>query len=329
MIKLYINSTVYDKFTTLSIQNSVESIANGFTLTFAGDNLPVINAEDSIIVEYDGTQMLTGFIENENANDSLGTKVSYTGRSNSGQLIGPSVEGISEFKNKKLDYILKEIIKPFGLQVNFISDVGTKIDKFTIEPSEDAYSAIARLLKLRNMIGYDINGVLTVRNSYDVSYQDTIDSTNFIITVSKNYSNLYSSYTVIGSGKQKTIKYIAKNPNVKKYRPKTIIADTKIDQDTAKKQAEFEMQKANGKSLSVTASGSSWKQKNGELWSINGVAPVYSKAGKLSENMLISSILYSYSTSGEKISMTLVSENTFDNPESNKTKTKTSTSVVS
>lgn len=309
MIELLIGSEKYTKFLSISITKSIENIATGFTVSFVGKL--DFEADTEITIKKDDVILVVGLIEVIDRSESTGITTTIRGRSKSGQLIGGSIFGESEYKNKKVNYILKKIIGLYDIDIAFVGDMGNPIDKFTIEPSEDPYSAIVRLLKLRNLIAFDENGMLTVRESSDVTYSDTISRDNFNISSSENFSNLFSEYTVVGNGDQRNITYTANNYLVSKYRPKKIIAETKIDKDTAKKMAEFELQKAIGKSKTGRVDGYSWNQPNGELWKINSISPVESENTNLIKNMLISTVDYNYSNAGETISISLVGENTF------------------
>lgn len=309
MIELLIDNRKFLEFSSLAISKSIENIATGFTVSFAGKIDFEVDTE--ILIKKNGYILCEGYVEKISRSESSGITTVIQGRSKSGQLIGGSIMGESEYKKKKVDYILQKIIEPYNIDITFIGSMGNPIDKFSIETGEDPYSAIKRLLNLRNLIAFDEQGVLTVRESSDVSYADTIDKNNFHITSNEDFSNLYSEYTVVGNGDQKNIKYTANNYLVNKYRPRKIIADTKVDKDTVKKMAEFELQKAIGKSLTGSATGFSWTQPNGEFWKINSIAPADSFNTNLVKNMLIASIDYNFSNDGEKISMNLIGEDTY------------------
>lgn len=310
MITLEIDDQVVTNFTSLSISKSMQSIANAFNITFEGE-IPKITADSEITIKKDDDILIVGFIEKPVKTDSGALTCTVAGRSKSGVLIGGSIEGLSEFTKQKVDYIIKQITANYDVDVAFIGDMGKPIDKFSIEPSEDPYSAIVRLLQLRNLIAFDIKGVLTVRKSSDISYSSTIDNTNFVIISSEDYSNLFSSYTVIGNGEKDKISYTADNYLLTKHRPKTIIADTKVDKLTVQKMAEWELQKAIGMSQKISATGYSWTTPEGELWDINSLVPVSSEKLEIEENMLIASINYTYNNSGESIDLQLVKEGTF------------------
>ena len=154
-----------------------------------------------------------------------------------------------------------------------------------------------------------INKRLVINNSTDIIAGGVISDDRFTIQDSTDISNLYSSYTVIGNGTN--VSSTVKNSEVKRYRPKIIIADTKVNKKSAQNMAEWEKQKAVGNHITTSVSGSGWSDDEGNLFDINKLSPLESKRLNISKNVLIKSVTYQYNSSGEKIQMSLVDKNTY------------------
>jgi len=304
-----IGDNEYTEFQSLSITKNVESIAGSFNISFAGVD-PEIEIESEVEITYNDENVFSGFVEVIDSElTESGVNYKYSGRSNCGQLVGTSIEKAVEFKNKKADFIINQVLAPFDIKAVFDADAGDKIKKFSVEPSEDPASVIKKLVNMRKLLAYDDAGELLIAKSGDERSGATLSSGRYLAKKTTNVTNVYSNYTVIGNSNK--IKAEALNNNINRYRPKIIVSSNKIDQATAQNRAEWQKQKDEGKKTTISVSGQGWLDDQGNILRINSIVSLDFLEINLAGNYLIQNITYNYSNSGTQIDMSLVNEDTY------------------
>lgn len=304
MIQLLIDGITYNRFSSVSITKDIENIASGFDFSFSGYIPDDISIDADIEIRYDNETVLTGIIEHvEKSYSSEGKTRTYSGRSVSGQMIGSTIWGVSEYKNKTVGYILKDICTKFGLSFESQTKVNTKIEKFTVDPGADAVSLISDILTSRKLLAYDNSTGIVVCNSGEISESATISEENFQISTTQDITGVFSDYKVLGTNN--TVSGTAKYSGLRRVRYKTIVSDVKITAATAKVMAERYKNKDVGSSETVTATGFSWKNSAGNIWNVNRVVPVNSDSNDIDKNMLTKSVNLTYDSNGESVTLTL------------------------
>jgi prophage tail gpP-like protein len=103
----------------------------------------------------------------------------------------------------------------------------------------------------------------------------------------------------------------AHDADIRRYRPKLIVAEKQADTKEAQQRADWEMRRriANGKKATITVNG--WRQEDGRLWLQNENVYVLSRWLDLYEPLLISVVKYTYGDGGELVELELTLPDAF------------------
>jgi len=189
-----------------------------------------------------------------------------------------------EFDGQGLQEIVKTLIAPFGIAVDFIGDQGATFERVATEPGKKVLSFIIELAKQRNLIvASKQDGKLVIWNSVTtgkpVANLEQGSSPVLSVTPFFNPQDYYSHITGIepvvvgGEGSQFTVKN-ARLPGV--VRPLTFNAPDTID-STVKSAVEAKAGRMFGNMVSYSVRVDTWRDPAGKLWepntTINLLAP--------------------------------------------------------
>ena len=189
-----------------------------------------------------------------------------------------------EFDGQGLQEIVKTLVAPFGIGVEFVGDQGAIFDRVASEPGKKVLSFIIELAKQRNLIVASTpEGNLIIWNSDDtgvpVANFEQGNSPVLSVTPFFNPQDYYSHVTgiepvVVGlAGSQFTVKN-SRLPGV--IRPHTFNAPDTID-STVKSAVEAKTGRMFGNMVSYSVRVDTWRDPAGNLWepnkTINLLAP--------------------------------------------------------
>jgi prophage tail gpP-like protein len=102
-----------------------------------------------------------------------------------------------------------------------------------------------------------------------------------------------------------------RDPDITRYRPLLIVAETQSDDALAEQRAEWELRRrvAEGTKAVVTVNG--WRQLDGGLWDINLMVQVEAPWLALNREMIVSELTYTYDDSGERTTLELTLPDAF------------------
>jgi len=104
----------------------------------------------------------------------------------------------------------------------------------------------------------------------------------------------------------------AKDEEIKRYRPKVIVAETEADNALSKKRADWERRRRIAKSTSGSLTVQGWHQReNGALWKPNLMVHVTSPALAVDTDLVISEVEFTYDTNGELTRLTVTMPDAF------------------
>lgn len=329
-VKVYVNSKVYSGWKNVSIQRSMDAIADSFSFAivdkWSGNGEPwEFKKGDAIVIEIDGTKVLTGYINSINPSISATSRsLSIKGRSKAGDLVDCSTTAAAQFKNQKLEKILNSMTAPFGINVIAKVDTGAPIVKASVKSGETIFDFMATQCKSK--------GLLLMSNA-DGDLEIYSKGTNKAVTalvqgenlttcsVSSSEKSQYSDYVVKGQKDGNNSKGSAKDSRVKRHRPKLIVSDKAVDQASAQKRAEWELKMASAKAFSASASTPGWFQGDKSLWDRNTIVMVHSPfCGIHNTELLIKSVDYKKDNSGTMTSFSLIDPDAFTNQTKKKKK---------
>lgn len=181
-----------------------------------------------------------------------------------------------EFNGQGLQEIVKTLVSPFGIQVDFQADQGAIFDRVAMEPGEKILSFLAKLAKQRNLIlASDTRGKLVVWQSNPANTPVAIlrQGSAPVISVAPFFTPqaYYSHITgiepvVVGlQGSQFTVK----NPRLLGViRPLTFNAPDTID-STLKSAVEAKTGRMFGNLVAYSVRVATWRDSSGALWEPN------------------------------------------------------------
>jgi prophage tail gpP-like protein len=320
--KVYVtvNGRDYEGWLSSTIERSLETLSSRFTIpvSLVPGNPPDIKRQDTIKVRINDTLVVTGYVlaaEPFYKRDDCGLKVE--GRSRSGDLVSCSaIHQGGQWRNVKLDRIVRDLCKPFGIEVRIDTDIGDTIRDFKIEHCETVVAVLSRAARLRGvLVTTDAEGrVLITRAGKQRSHGAIVRGQNVISMESIGTdAERFSDYYCYGQGniahhkpglveldvggsapalekafrKATQQKAHAKDPEMGRYLPLVINADGNNTPADMQRLVDHTMRVRRGHAygLRYVVEGWTWK---GKPWEINTRVPIYDDiAGLAGEEWLI------------------------------------------
>jgi prophage tail gpP-like protein len=329
-IILKIEGVVYDGWTSISVQRDLASLTTSFSLGLT-DRAPgavkrqVIQKGQACQLYIGSDLLVTGWIEKPGRQlNAQGHTISASGRDQTCDLIDCSTVGKpGSWKNQKLDRIVTDLIKPFGLTLDVKASIGAAFANFAIEPGESVFDTITRACRMRGvMIGTDANGNVLLFTPSKVLVSGSLEVGRNIldIDVQDDSKDLYSVYVVKGQsqGRDWTTpadaagpKGTASDPGVTRYRPKVIISDEQASGAGLQARAAWEATTRSAKSQSVTIEVRGWRNDDGKLWEPGTLIPVHAAYVDVDITLMISGVHYTVDQKGQISQLTLVRKEAF------------------
>jgi prophage tail gpP-like protein len=226
---------------------------------------------------------------------------------------------------KRFASIIADILEPFELAVDKRQlRANPRIDKFTIQSGESAFSAIERLCRSQAvlplstaknnlLLGYAADS--TVRAANDLVMGQNILSIKDDTDWSERYSEYIGLGQQAGNGRRWTKEMlqgraVAKDAGVTRYRPKLFIAESRADNKILRKRVNWEAQVRSGRATVYTVDVSGWYQKSRDgrplrPWVRNERTNLRVAEWELDVERLITKVSYSLSKKGELTTLTL------------------------
>lgn len=325
-IQLFVNQRIYSGWKSATIIRSLDAISGKFEV----DTVDVWKANAQRWTIFPGNEcslklndipQITGFVGKAAPHyDPEGHGIKITGRDKTGDLVDSSIiiKG-SELRGLKLDAIARAVAKPYGINVVVDTgvDVGAVFPVHAVLPGETAWEYIERAAKQRFMVfTTDGLGNLVISDIGKTRAFDSLAEGKNIKSAEGDYdhSERFSDYIVKGSAPvandgwddaKTNVEQRATDPNVKRYRPKIIIAETAASDGSASNRAALEAATRAGKSTKATVTVRGWTQSNGILWPVNAMVAVQSPLLSLDTDMLISETKFTIDDKGETTELTL------------------------
>ena len=367
-IVLKVNGEFYDQWTSAEVTRDMKEFSGSFSFEI---RTPAANQRSLAYVSairiktevkrgmpaevyIDGEMVLKGWVENRDAEiDDMEARVSVSGRDVTGDMIDSAsvVDGPAEFKSVKYEEAVSKIAAPFGIKVRKEVDTGETFERYGLDQSETAMSAIEKGARSRQVLVMSdgIGGIVITRagatrapaelrlpgnvissrlsESDEEQYSDTIVRGQCERAAGKRKSGPLDSTAeplsvasrTAGDGSQTAIERQgtvatgrSKNPDMKRYRPIVHLARSKANADDA--QAEADWRQKTGKALAVelTHVVRGFKA-NGKLWRVNQTASVADSWQDIDRDLLVSKLSYRDAEGeGPTTELTLVDPDAFD-----------------
>lgn len=310
-IQLFVNGRIYGGWKEATITRSLDAVAGKFDLVSmdkwdATAQRWTIFPGDACQVKIDGQALITGYVDKAGPSydaDSHGIKI--LGRDKTGDLVDCSaiVKG-SELRGLALDGIVAALVKPFGIGVVAQVDSGQAFQSFAIQPGETVWEAIERAARQRFMVvTTDGEGNAVIADIGATRAADALVEGDNIKAASAeyDYSQRFSEYVVKGQAAAQNdgwepavsaVESRATDPNVKRYRPKIINAETQASDGSAGNRAQLEAASRAGKSTKITVTVQGWTMSNGDLWPLNAMVRIRSPLLSIDEDVVITEVKF-------------------------------------
>lgn len=366
-VALTMGGQVYDAWTGFELTRDLSEISGGFRCELRDParhtSFPWADLMDAramvvegleVTVALDGEPVLKGWVDEIAPRCGGGqVSVSVTGRDKSCDLIdcAATVTGPWEYRNRKVDQIVRAIVAPFGLTVRADVDVGDPIDRVCIEPGETAISAIEKVCRMRQLLvtSDGLGGLVLTRGGKGRAPADLrFPGGNIVESAGcSSMRERFSEYHVVaqaeraggrrkgkpaqldvtahplgtesggggGGASEETagtkIIGTAKDGAVKRYRPMVALARTQCDAKTAQDQADWMERTHRAAALKYDYVVRDFRAA-GRLWRPNELAMVEDSFQALSRDLLIAGLVYAFGTEGALTRLRMTGPEAFD-----------------
>lgn len=333
MIEVFANGRKFSSWTEARVSRSLDRIAATFSLTLVarssdGDRVRLFPG-DSVTVSVDGVKVINGYVDDLKASFSSGNHaISVTGSEKTADIADCSIESPLEWKDKTMSEIVDSICKFFGLKFSnkMGVDVGKAFPRFAVEPGAKALDTIAKLCKERGILPCSdgLGGVFLLKPE-SCARGPALKQGENLLSASVEFSlvDRFSKYSVYGTGRKKVVGE-ASDADVVRTRPIVIVDSNSVDKEQVQARADWECKVRKAKSMKFSASVSGWSHSGG-LWAPGVICSLFAPEAFVETpvDLLVSSVEYSWGSSGSVANLTLVSPDVYaPQPESKKKKAK-------
>ena len=267
-------------------------------------------AEFTLTLE--GDAVVEGFLDAlEVAYDATNHTLTVRGRERTADLVdcAATVDGPYEWANIGLEEAARRIAEPYGITVRAEADLGKAFPRFSIQPGEAAWEAIARAARERAVIatgdglgtliltrageggeaagalrlGGNDGNILRANGSFDVAERH-----NLVVVRGQAQGETEAS-----QGEAR-----ATDEDIIRHRPKVILAEAQGEGVTFQDRAAHEVRVAAGKSRRVRYTVPGWRGSSGNLWLPNTKVWVEDAFLELERELLISNVTFSLTEQG-------------------------------
>lgn len=250
-ITVVVNGQAFEGWLQSEVDRSLESLAGTFSIpiSLVPGNPPAIKRQDEVKVRIGDTTVITGYVlaaEPFYKKNDCGMHI--VGRDRTGDLVRCSaIYKGGQWRNAKIDRIIKDIVQPFGLEVKVDTDIGEAVQDFKLSHGESALDAIARAARLRGVLVTrdDLGRVLLTRAGNRRFKGSIVRGQNVIAMQSMGTDEQrHSQYLVYGQcntvddfESARSLKAMARDDEITRYLPLVINADGNTTQKELQTQA--------------------------------------------------------------------------------------------
>ncbi|MFC0407912.1 phage baseplate assembly protein [Roseomonas elaeocarpi] len=226
--------------------------------------------------------------------------------------------------------IAQDLADPFGITVSRLHDeAGSTIPQFNLNLGETPFEIIDRVSRYRKLLAYEAaDGNLILAQVGQESMASGFTEGVNIEEAASSFAmdGRFSSYDVVWTstdslrqvrdattGTNGNTHGHAADSTVPRFRPRVIVSEQIVDgRDIGQDRAEWEMNRRNGRSQSITLTCDSWRDSAGRLWEPNTLAPIVAPHLKL-PNMrwVIAEVTYRRGEDGTHADLTLMPPEAF------------------
>jgi prophage tail gpP-like protein len=330
-IVLKANGIVHSGWKSITVQRSLEQLADTFSLTLSerwadNDRPRSIKVGSPCEIVIDDEKVITGYVDDVYPNyDAETHDIEIVGRSALGDLVDCSLEDdkLNQLKDQTLDQLARRVCKPFGIEVIVATDLGKPFKSPTIEAGQSPFEFLeqyARSRAVRMVSDRDGNLVLTrtgterIRTSLELGKNILIASGEFTLR------DRFDKYTILGQGAGGDLgfgpstsesKGTSTDSRVPRHRPMVSTAEGSVNNDDLKKRAQWERNTRFGRSQAIVYTVLGWRHADG-LWQPNTLVPVKDHYLDIDGDRLIVGVQFIMDEDGQRTELQVMPEEAFD-----------------
>jgi prophage tail gpP-like protein len=319
-VTLRIRGRLFTGWLQSDVERSIETIAGTFSVPISYDwrKPPPVARQDEVQVLIGGVVVITGYVLGAEpfykAND-VGLRI--VGRDRAGDAVKCSaLHKGGQWRNVRIDTIIRDLFAPYGIRVTVDADVGDKIADFKLAHGEPMLDAASRAARLRGclVMSDGAGNVAITQAGKRLSpgrivggwlYANDFGGGNVIEMQGQGTDeNRHSSYTAFGQSKASSqadfetarqLKAQAKDPEIKRHTPLVINADGSTSTKDLQTLVDHTARVRRGQAYAYHYKIEGWTVgKTGQPWQINDRVAVYDDvAGYNGGELLIVSTKFS------------------------------------
>lgn len=301
----------YTGWEELSLSRSIEALAGAFSLKVSElTPLPIESGDKCELFLLD-KKVLTGWVDTVTASaEAENHSIEIAGRDITGDLVDCSAKNESqEFGNITFKNLIESICKPFGTSVVIKVDGLDPFKKFALM-QETAWEAIERACRLRGVFANtSVDGEVLIQNYGEVRAGMGLKLGANLLSATATYDlkDRFSEIKVYGQqpGDDETdgkgaasLEGTARDPNIKRYRPLIVMAESQVNNKVAQSRAEWEVAVRAARGTVFACEVQGWEQEPGRLWAINEIVNCDAPELGVKNDLLIKEIEYKCSGTG-------------------------------
>lgn len=295
-ITVLVNGLRYEGWLQSEVERSIETISGTFSvpIDYDPDNPPNVKRQDEVQILIGDAPVATGYVlaaEPFARRSAVGLRI--IGHDRTGDLVHcAALHQGGQWRGAKLDVIVKDLLRPFGIDLVVDADLGLPIPDFRLGHGETMLDALSRAARLRGvLVTRDDLGRLVLTKAGKRKFKGAIVSGpgGNVISVEGigSHEKRFSEYRVYAQGSPlqgfdsaRHLVAIAKDDQVKRYRPLIISADGNTTQAELQALADHTMRVRRGHSMGFRYTVEGWTFK-GSPWPLNERVPVHCKVAGL------------------------------------------------
>ena len=323
-------------WTRMEVQAGIEQMAGGYVLQlssdYPGDVEPVDLREGLACKVFLGNDLvITGYIDDLETDDTdTSTSIRLAGRDKTADLVDCSaIYKTGQWRNVKLEQIVRDIAKPFGITVVVEpgTDTGEVFKRFALEEGEKAFDAIDRACRLRGVLvtsSPDGNVLITTASTVSTGVR-LIEGVNMSKFNSKHsWKERHSQIIIKGqtpgddqeNGEAAAhLEATGKDPEISRYRPLIVVAEHGTTTKALGERAAWEVKVRMGRGKRGGCTVVGWRTgkdgDEGPLWRPNTLVHVTSPRMRLDMELLIVSCNYQMTEQGRMTELTFARPEAF------------------
>lgn len=327
--RLVVKGQSYEGWTRQEIQTGIEQIAGGFVLQLAAlypdGDAPIALREGLPCELWIGDDLvISGYIDDLETDDTdTSSTVRISGRDRTGDLVDCSaVHKTGQWRNVRLEQIVADIAKPFGISLVMSPgvDTGEVFKRFALEEGEKAFDAIDRACRLRGVLVTSTpqgNLLITTASSTPIAVrlEEGVNMRKFNSRHSwkERHSEIILKGQMAGDDHENGaeaahLKATAKDAEIDRYRPLVVMSEHGAGTKSLGERAAWEVKVRMGRGKRGGCTVVGWRMgkdgREGALWRPNMLVRVVSSRMRLDADMLIVTCAYMLTEQGQVCEMT-------------------------